>query len=116
MWTEALNLVGVTATSEWRRAENIYYPPDLWEAPIALPGSEADVAPATTTLEQLPSTQAPLPPPKASKGPGKASDQGQGVEVAKGKEAKALPKAKDLEANRGKEAAPKTKGSKPVNP
>ena len=26
VWTEALNLVGVPAALEWRRAENVYYP------------------------------------------------------------------------------------------
>lgn len=29
VWTEALNLAGVPATSEWKRAENVYYPQDL---------------------------------------------------------------------------------------
>ena len=27
VWTEALNLAGIPVASEWRRAENIYYPP-----------------------------------------------------------------------------------------
>lgn len=26
VWTEALNLAGVPATSVWRRAKNVYYP------------------------------------------------------------------------------------------
>ena len=38
------------------------------------------------------------------------------MEVAKNKEAKALPEAKGPEANRGKKAAPKTKESEPVKP
>ena len=27
VWAEALNLAGISTTSEWQRAENIYYPP-----------------------------------------------------------------------------------------
>ena len=38
------------------------------------------------------------------------------MEVAKGKEVKALPEAKGPEADWGKEVAPKTKRSKPVKP
>ena len=49
VWTEALNLAGVPAALEWRRAENIYYPPDLQEAFAAFLGFGADAAPATTT-------------------------------------------------------------------
>ena len=118
-------MVGVPAALKWKRAENIYYPPDLQEAPAALLGPEVDATFATTAPEQLPSTQASLPPPETFEGPDKAGDQGQGVEVAKGKEvgwgqvrpkdkgkgkeAKALPKAKGLEADQGKKAAPKIK-------
>ena len=29
VWTEALNLTGVPAILEWRRAENVYCPQDL---------------------------------------------------------------------------------------
>ena len=76
VWTEALNLARVLATLEWRRAENVYYPPDLREAPAAFLGFGANAAPATTTPKQLPSTQAPPHPPKTSKGSGKAGDQG----------------------------------------
>ena len=36
--------------------------------------------------------------------------------MAKGKKAKALPEAKGPKANRGKEAAPKTKASESVKP
>ena len=39
-----------------------------------------------------------------------------GVELANGKEAKALLEAKGLEADRGNEAAPKTKESELVKP
>ena len=109
-------MVGVPAALKWKRAENIYYPPDLQEAPAALLGPEVDAAFATTAPEQLPSTQTSLPPPETSEGPSKASDQGQGVEVAKGKEAKALLEAKDLEADQGKEIAPKIKESESVKP
>ena len=45
-----------------------------------------DAAPAKIALKQLSITQASLPPSKTSKRPGKAGDQGQGVEVGKGKE------------------------------
>ena len=104
------------AASEWRRAENVYYPSNLREAPTTLLDFEADATLAIIAPEQLPSTQTPLPPLKASKGPSKVGDQGQGVEVAKGKEAKALLEAKGLEADRGREVAHKTKGFKPVKP
>ena len=86
VWTEVLNLTRVPAASKWRRAENVYYPQDLQEAPEAPLDPERDVAHATTTLEQLPITQASFTPPETSKEPGKVGDQGQGVEVAKGKE------------------------------
>ena len=86
VWTEVLNLTRVPAASKWRRAENVYYPQDLREAPEAPLDPERDVAPATTTLEHLPITQASFTPPETSKEPGKVGDQGQGVEVAKGKE------------------------------
>ena len=99
VWTEALDLARVLAALEWRRAENVYYPPDLREASAAFLGFRANAAPATTTPKQLPSTQTPLPPLEDSKGPSKVGDQGQGVEVAKGKEAKALLEAKGLEAD-----------------
>ena len=78
-------------------------------------------------------TRPPLAPPsEASKGPGKAGDLGQGVEMAKGKEAaqsrtrpedkgkgkeaKTLPKTKALEADQGKDVVPKTKEFKPIKP
>ena len=68
VWTEALNLAGVPTALEWRRAENVYYPPELQEAFAAFLGFGADAAPATTTPKQLPSTQAPPHPPETSKG------------------------------------------------
>ena len=87
MWIEALNLAGVPAASEWRRAKNIYYPSDLRKTPAALLGPKTDDALATTAPKQLSTTQAPLPPPEISKRSSKANDQGQWVEVAKGKKA-----------------------------
>lgn len=47
VWVEALNLASVLATSEWRKAENIYYPADIREVPIALP-SPAALAPTSS--------------------------------------------------------------------
>ena len=47
VWVEALNLASVPATSEWRKAENIYYPVDIREVPIALP-SPAALAPTSS--------------------------------------------------------------------
>lgn len=85
VWTEALNLASVPAASEWQRVENIYYPPDIYEALAALLGLRADAAPATTVFEQPSTTQVSHPPPEVSKGSGKAGDQGQGVEIAKEK-------------------------------
>ena len=84
VWAETLNLVGVPATSGCRKAENIYYPPNIHKVPVAL---LPPTAPASTSSEQPSITQASLPPPEVPKGLGKASDQSQGVEVAKGKEA-----------------------------
>lgn len=80
----------------------------------------------TTAPKQLSTTQASLPPPEISKGPDKAGDQGQRVEVTKGKkvgqgssrpeskrkgkEAKPLPKTKGPEAApKANEIAPKSK-------
>ena len=40
VWIEALNLARVPVASEWRKAKNIYYPPDIHEAPAALLGLE----------------------------------------------------------------------------
>ena len=51
VWVEALNLAGVLAASNWRRAENIYYHENLREAPATLLGPEADAAPVAIALE-----------------------------------------------------------------
>ena len=37
MWAEALNLAGIPIASEWRKAENIYYPTNIREVPVTLP-------------------------------------------------------------------------------
>ena len=36
VWVEALNLARVPVTSEWRKAQNVYYPSDIREVPTAL--------------------------------------------------------------------------------
>jgi len=64
---EALNLARVSAASEWRKAKNVYYPPDICEVPATLPPPAALVS---TSLKQPPITQASLPPPEISKGLG----------------------------------------------
>jgi len=55
VWAETLNLAGVPATSGWRKAENIYYPPNIHEVPATLP---LPTAPASTSSEQPSITQA----------------------------------------------------------
>ena len=82
MWAEALNWAGVPAASEWRNTENIFYPADIREVLAMLPPPTAF---ALTSSKQPFTTQASLPPPEIPKGPFKAGDQSQGVEVAKGK-------------------------------
>lgn len=126
MWTETLNLAGVLAALEWRKAENIYYPPDIHEASVALIDPGANFAPAPTAPEQPSTTQVSLPPSEVSKGPIKASDHGKGVEDTKGKgdcqggslleekgkgnEAKPLPEAKGPKvASKPKYVAPNAK-------
>ena len=37
VWLEALNLAGVIATSVWREARNVYYPPGIRKVPADLP-------------------------------------------------------------------------------
>ena len=120
---EALNLAGVLAISEWRKAWSVYYPLDIRKVRAALP-SPSTLAPKSS--EQPLTAQTILPPSKASKGSSQASDQGQGVEVArdkgKGKEVKppseakdAAVKAKDVEA-KSKEADPKAKDTPASQP
>ena len=73
VWVEALNLARVPVTSEWRKAENVYYPSDIHEVPTAL----LSFGTPTLAFSKEPSiTQASLPPVEVSKGLGKAGDQG----------------------------------------
>ena len=82
VWMEALNLVEVPATSEQRKAKNIFYPADIREVPTALPPPTT----LTPTFSEQPSTtQGPLPLIEVPKGLGKAGDQGQEADVAKDK-------------------------------
>ena len=82
VWIEALNLARVPVASQQRKAENIFYPLDIREVPTAL---LSFIILALTSSEQPFTTQDLLPLVEVPKGPGKASDQGQEVEVAKGK-------------------------------
>ena len=59
VWAEALNRAGVEATSEFRRAENAYYPPTIQESAPA--NSEADTAPEVVKAGQNSVTNAPTP-------------------------------------------------------
>ena len=77
LWTEALKLAGILTTSEWWKAENIFYPLDIREALEALLGPTIDATPTTTIFEKFFTAQVSLPSPEVSKGPGKASDEGQ---------------------------------------
>ena len=81
---EALNLAGVPAALEWRKAENIFYLVDIRKVPATLPPPIA-LAPTPTSSEQPSTTQAPFPLAEVPKKPGKAGDQGQKAEVAKDK-------------------------------
>ena len=102
VWAEALNLAGVLVTSEWRKAENIYYPTDICEVLAAFPPL---IAPAPTSSEQPSITQATLPHAEVPKRPGKTGDQGQGVEVTKGKGA-GLGGPRPENKGKGKEVKP----------
>nr|POF23437.1 hypothetical protein CFP56_07349 [Quercus suber] len=105
VWVEALNLVGVPATLEWRKAENIYYPVDIPEVLAALP-SPATLAPISS--EQPSITQASLP---LVGGGSRPEDKGKGKEVKPLPEAKgpaATLKLKDT-ALKAKDAVPKAK-------
>ena len=82
VWAEALNRAEVPTTSKRRNAENIFYPEDIREVPIVLPPPATLALPPT---KQPSTTQTSLPPPKISKGPDKAGDQGQKAKVTKGK-------------------------------
>ena len=84
VWEKALNRARVFAASEWRSAENIFYPKNIREVPTMLP------PPATLPLlplEQLSTIQAPSPDIEVSTRAGKTNNQNQGIKAAKGKEA-----------------------------
>ena len=98
--------------SKWRKAKNVYYLEDLREVPEPTP---EEAIPALNAAEQPPPTQALLPPPEATKEPGKAGDQSSGVEVAKGKEA-GQSRAQPEDKGKGKEAILKAKESEPAKP
>ena len=105
-WQEALNLVGVPSTLEWREARNIFYPFDIHGVPANLPSSPEE---QVSTIESF------LPPPKAPKEPSHVSEQGLRVEKAKDKgndptsmEAKEVAEAKDA-TTKAKESEDKSK-------
>ena len=84
VWAKALNRARVFATSEWRSAENIFYPKDIREVPTMLP------PPAALPLlppKQLSTIQAPSRDTEASTRASKTNNQNQGTKAAKGKEA-----------------------------
>ena len=120
VWAKALNLASVPAAFEWRKAENIYYLADIREVPTVLP-SPAALAP--TSSEQSSITQTSFPPAEVFKGPDKVGDQGQGVEMAKGKGAgqggsRPEDKGKDKDVKplskvKGPKATPKLKDAAP---
>ena len=51
VWTEALNLAWVEASSDMRKLENIFYPPALWI--VAPPTSQATTTPKALTTTQF---------------------------------------------------------------
>ena len=59
VWAEALNRAGVEASSEFRRAENAYYPPAIRESAPA--NFEADTAPEVVEVGQNSVTNASTP-------------------------------------------------------
>jgi len=48
VWAEALNLAGIPVASEWRKAENIYYPTNIREVSATL---LSPAAPTPTSSE-----------------------------------------------------------------
>ena len=134
LWAKVLNQAGIHAASEWRKATKIFYPVDIYEVPTTLPPPAA----LTPSSSKQPSTTlAPLSPIEVPIGPGKAGDQGQEPEVAKGKgasqggsrpedkgkgkEVKLSPEAKSPKATlKFKDVVPKAKEVDPkpkeVNP
>lgn len=53
VWIEALNLVGVLATSEWRKEENNFYPQDIRVVPSTLPPPSAPRPPRPSSPSPL---------------------------------------------------------------
>ena len=49
-------MAGAPVDSGWSKAENVYYPKDLREAPKTASGLGMDTALAMTTIEQPPTT------------------------------------------------------------
>ena len=58
-WEEAFNRVGIDASSELRRSENVFFPPAI-RAPSSASGQK-DVAPLVTKLSKDAQFQNPLP-------------------------------------------------------
>ena len=73
VWAELLNQAGVLVVSEWRKAENIFYPVDICEVLAALP---PPAIPAPSSSEQPPTTLAPLRSTEVPTRLGKTGDQG----------------------------------------
>ena len=62
MWNEALNLVGVEASSTLRRVENVYYPLAIWALGSLV--SQDDVAPKDpSSIDEILAKD--LPPPSS---------------------------------------------------
>ena len=59
-WNEALNRAGVKASSELRKAENVFYPPAICTSDP--PSTQFEVTPTTTDPNQEVSPQNPFPP------------------------------------------------------
>lgn len=79
VWAEALNMAGVSATSELRKTENIWFPPNICAALVALlPPLDLEPIPS----EQPSTTQNSLPLPKVSTGSELVGDQGKEAKVA----------------------------------
>jgi len=65
VWNEALNQAGVEASSAFRRAESVYYPPVIWASSSS--GSKAGTASEEVDIDKDSSTKALLSPDSPSK-------------------------------------------------
>ena len=74
-WDEALNRVGVKASSELRKPENVFYPSTIRAS--NLPSSQDDVA--STVVDPSKEVQPQDPPPPSQQGPTKEPDASQEV-------------------------------------